>query len=299
MLRRFRLEEPESVKDASDLLSRYGESTGVYAGGTELILAMKEGLIHYDRLINIKKIPGLDKVELEDGMVHIGGVSTHCQLERSRYLQEHIPALVQMECNVANLRVREVGTIGGNLCFAEPHADPGTLLLALGASLVAQRASSMREIPMEKFFIDAYETCLEQDELLTGIRVPLPPPRSGVRYLKFGQLERPSVGVALLLALDSHGESVKDVRLAVGCVGPKPCRIEESEEVLKGKGLEEASKLVGQAGELAARASQAISDLHGSADYKEHIVQVLLRRAFHHIYRQELSERKGEGGSYV
>ncbi|MFQ5542057.1 MAG: FAD binding domain-containing protein [Candidatus Binatia bacterium] len=293
MLRRFRLEEPETVKDASDLLSRYGESARVYAGGTELLLAMKEGLIRYERLINIKRIPGLNEAKLENGEVRIGALSTHRQLECSSLLRERLPAFVQMERNVANLRVREVGTLGGNLTFAEPHADPGTLLMVLGARLVAQKASSAREIPTEEFFVDAYEVCLEEDEVLTEIRVPLLPARCGVRYLKFGHLERPSVGVALLLVWDEVGRSIENARLAVGCLGPKSRRIEEAEEVLKGKGFKEASKLIGKAGEIAGRASDAISDLHGSADYKEHIVQVLLKRAFNQIYEQTLSERKG------
>ena len=299
MLRRFRLEEPETVTETSNLLSRYGESARVYAGGTELLLVMKEGLVRYERLINIKKIPGLNGVELDNGVVRIGALSTHRQLECSPCLQEHLPVFVQMERGVANMRVREVGTLGGNLIFAEPHADPGTLLIVLGATLVAQNASSTREIPAEEFFVDAYEVRLEEDEILTEIRVPLPPSRYGVRYLKFGHLERPSVGAALLMLLDEEGDLIKDVRLAVGCLGPKPRRMEEAEEVLKGKGFEEASKFIGKAGEIAGRASDAISDLHGSAEYKEHIVQVLLKRAFHQIYQQILSERKGGKDSHV
>lgn len=290
MLRRFRLEEPESVKEASELLARHGESAKVYAGGTELLLAMKEGLVHYERLINIKKIPGLDQVQLEDGAIHIGALSTHCKLGAFPLLQEHLPALVRMENNVANIRVREVGTIGGNLSFAEPHADPGTLLLVLGAKLIAERGSSKREIPMGGFFVDAYETCLEPDEILTEIHVPLPPARSSVTYLKFGYLERPSVGVAIFLALDGEGKSIADVRIAVGCVGPAPRRIEEAEGILKGRSFDEASHLVTKAGEIASAASQAISDLHGSQDYKEHMVQVLLKRAFHRAYQQRQSE---------
>lgn len=286
MLRRFRLEEPESIQDASDLLARHGESAKVYAGGTELLLAMKEGLIHCERLINIKKIPDLDQVKLKDGTIHIGALSTHRELCCFPLLQERLPALVEMERNVANIRVREVGTIGGNLSFAEPHADPGTLLLVLGAKLIAEKTSSKREIPMERFFVDAYETCLEPDEILTEVEVPLPPGRSGVTYLKFGYLERPSVGVALFLALDGAKKSIADVRIAVGCAGPTPRRIEEAEGLLKGKDFNEASHLIARAGEIAAHQSQAISDLHGSQDYKEHIVQVLLKRAFHHAYGQ-------------
>ncbi len=185
MLRRFRLEEPESVQEASELLARYGESSVVYAGGTELLLAMKESLVRSDRLINIKKIPDLNQVKLEDGFLCIGALTTHRSLEESAILQQHFPAFVELEHNVANERVREVGTLGGNLCFAEPHSDPGALLLVSEAMLVAEKGSTKREIPIEKFFVDAYENCLDQDEILTEIRMPLPPSNSAFRYLKF------------------------------------------------------------------------------------------------------------------
>jgi len=297
MLRRFHLDEPETVQDASDLLSRYGESTRVYAGGTELLLAMKEGLIQSERLVNVKKIPGLDGVKRVGDSVYIGALTTHRKLECSAELQQSLPAFVQMEGNVANVRVREVGTLGGNLVFAEPHADPGILLLALGASLVAQNASNMREIPMDKFFVDAFETCLKPDELLTEIRVPLPVPQSAVRYLKFGYLQRPSVGVALHLSL-GDGDLIRDVRVAVGCAGPKPCRVEAAEAMLKGQGLQEASKRIGEVGQMASRAAEAIGDLHGSAEYKEHIIQVLLKRAFHQMVQEDFSS-KGKGGPHA
>jgi aerobic carbon-monoxide dehydrogenase medium subunit len=286
MLRRFRLEEPESVQEASQLLARHGEAARIYAGGTELLLVMKEGLAHYERLVNIKKIPALDQVKVDDGFIAIGALSTHRQLSQSSVVRQHLPAFAGMEGNVANIRVREVGTIGGNLSFAEPHADPGTLLLALGAKVVAAKANGQRELPIEKFFVDAFETRLESDEMLTEIRVPRLPARSGVVYLKFGYLERPSVGVAIGLSMDSSGKSVEEARIAVGCVGPIPKRIEEAESLLRGKSIDEAARQIAAAGSAAARASEAISDLHGSQEYKEHIVGVLLKRAFEQAVRQ-------------
>jgi carbon-monoxide dehydrogenase medium subunit len=286
MLRRFRLEEPESVQAAAQLLARYGESARIYAGGTELLLVMKEGLAHYERLVNVKKIPNLDQVRQDNGVISIGALSTHRQLSLSPAAQRHLPAFAAMEANVANIRVREVGTIGGNLCFAEPHADPGTMLLVLAARLVAAKETGSREIPIDNFFVDAYETRLEPDEILTEIRVPLLPARSGVVYLKFGYLERPSVGVALFLSLNENANSIAEARIAVGCVGPIPKRIQEAESLLKGKSVDEASRSIADAGAAAARASQAISDLHGSQDYKEHIVGVLLKRAFQQAVEQ-------------
>jgi len=277
MLRRFRLEEPESVQEAADLLSRYGDSAKVYAGGTELLLAMKEGLVHYERLINVKQLKGLNEVKLDNGTVSVGALCTHHQLETTPLLKERLPALVELEKNVANERVRQAGTIGGNLCFAEPHADPGTLLLALGATMVAQRSSSRREIAAADFFIDAYETCLAADEVLSEIRIPAPAAKSGIAYLKFGYLERPSVGVAIALTLNG---GISDAKIAVGCAGPAPKRVAEAEAMLKGKSIEEATRNLVNAGQVAGRAAQAISDLHGAQDYKEHIVGVLLKRAF-------------------
>ena len=280
MLHRFRLEEPETVQEASELLGRFGESAKVYAGGTELLLAMKEGLVQYEHLINIKRLAGLSDVKRDNGMIRIGALCTHHQLETAAVLQQSLPAIVNLEHNVANVRVRQVGTLGGNLCFAEPHADPGTLLMALGAKLVVQKASAKREISAEEFFVDAYETCLAPDDVLTEIAVPVPAAKSGAAYLKFGYLERPSVGVAVAVTLNGDGRSLGDVKIAVGCAGPAPKRVHESEAILKGKSIEDATGHLAKAGEVAGRAAQAISDLHGSQEYKEHIVGVLLKRAF-------------------
>jgi len=278
MLRRFRLEEPESVAEASELLGRFGESAKLYAGGTELLLAMKEGLVHYERLINIKKLRNLSEVGEKDGVISIGALCTHHELETSTLLQQKLPALHKLEQNVANVRVRQCGTLGGNLCFAEPHADPGTLLMALDAKFVTEKSSGKREITAEDFFVDAYETSLQSDELLTEIRVPVPAQHHRSAYLKFGYLERPSVGVAV--AFNLNGEGLMDVKIAVGCAGPAPRRVAEAEAVLNGRSKEDAAASLPQAGAVAGHASQAMSDLHGSQEYKEHIVGVLLKRAF-------------------
>jgi carbon-monoxide dehydrogenase medium subunit len=276
MLRRFRLEEPESVSEVSELLGRFGDSAKIYAGGTELLLAMKEGLVQYERLINVKKLKCQD-VTVENGALSIGALCTHRELETSEVVKEKLPALAKLEHNVANVRVRQVGTIGGNLCFAEPHADPGTLLIALGAKMIAEKASVQREIAAEEFFVDAFETALAPDEVLTKIVVPVPSPVGRSAYLKFGYLERPSVGVGLAFNLNGQ---VSSIRIAVGCAGPAPRRVPEAEALLEGKSREEAERNLAPAGALAGRAAQAMTDLHGSQDYKEHIVGVLLKRAF-------------------
>jgi aerobic carbon-monoxide dehydrogenase medium subunit len=286
MLRRFRLEEPKKIAEVSELLGKFGDSAKIYAGGTELLLAMKEGLVQYERLVNIKGVSGLNEVKQNNGSIQIGALCTHHALENSPILKQMLPALVKLEQNVANVRVRQVGTLGGNLCFAEPHADPGTLLIVLGARMVAEKVDGRREIPADSFFVDAYETALEADELLTRIIVPVPAQPAGVCYMKFGYLERPSVGVAIALNLNTGKTQIEDVKIAVGCAGPAPKRVPEAEEMLKGKSIDEATQNLPQAGETSGRASQAISDLHGAQDYKEHIVQVLLKRSFQNALSQ-------------
>jgi carbon-monoxide dehydrogenase medium subunit len=144
--------------------------------------------------------------------------------------------------------------------------------------MVAETGNAKREIAAENFFVDAYETSLTAEEVLTEIRVPAPGANARSAYLKFGYLERPSVGVAL--AFNLNGATVSDVRIAVGCAGPAPKRVAEAEVLLNGKSKDEATRNLAQAGTVAGRAAEAISDLHGAQDYKEHIVGVLLKRAF-------------------
>src|SRR5437762_4073265 len=278
MLRPFELSEPTSVAEASELLARHGDAARIYAGGTELILAMKEGLVHYEHLVNVKTIPGLAGVRLDAGTLRLGAATSHRALERDPLVRQHFPAVARMEADVANVRVREVGTLGGNLCFAEPHADPGTLLQVFDATARIEKKGSARTIPLEGLFVGPFETCLEGDELLTEIVVPPLAPRSAAVYLKFGFLERPSVGVGVAVTLaDGH---VADARIAVGSVGPVPRRMRDAEARLQDRPVADSEAALAEAGRIAARPSDALTDPHGPAEYKEHLVGVLLRRAF-------------------
>jgi aerobic carbon-monoxide dehydrogenase medium subunit len=287
MLQPFALEEPTSVREASALLAQYGEAARLYVGGTELLLVMKEGLLHYERLINLKTIPGLAGVTLEAGTLRIGATTTHRTLERSPEVCTHFPALAHLEAHVANVRVRGTGTIGGNLCFAEPHADPGTLLQVYDAQVRLERQASTRMLAVEAFCVGAFEVALAEDELLTEIEVPCLPAHTAAAYRKFGVLERPSVGVAV--AVTALPDGVQDVRIAVGCVGPTPRRMREAEALLCGQAIDAVQARLPAAGVLAGQAADAVSDLHGSAEYKEYLVGVLLRRAFADAYQQALA----------
>ncbi len=277
MLTPFALHDPTTVAEASALLRAHGEAARLYAGGTELVLVMKQGLARYAHLINVKRVPGLAGVRQDDGGLLIGAATTHRAIERDPLVRDRLPALASLEQDVANVRVRNVGTLGGNLAFAEPHADPGTLLLALEAGVRAQQGESLRRIPLREFFVDAYTTALQPDEVLVEVDVPLPPSGTGIGFLKFGFLERPSVNVAVVLS--ASGGSIREARIAVGCVGPYPVRCPGAEAGLVGVSVREILPAAKEAGARAAREVAPLEDLHGSAEFKRRITAVLAQRA--------------------
>lgn len=280
MLRPFEIHQPERVEAASELLGRYGEDAAFYAGGTELLLVMKEGLVRYRHLIDLKTIPGLEAIGYDGQWLSMGGTATHRALERHPTLREHFPLLVEMGRLVANVRVRNVGTLGGNLCFAEPHADPGTLLLIYDAEVDLVSGRGTRTVPMQAFFVGPYETVREPDEVLRRIRLKRWGEHTRGSYLKFGIHERPTLGVAVGVTLDRAHEGIEDVRIAVGCVGPAPVRMPEAEARLRGRALGEAGAALEAAAAAAGEATDAVDDLHGSAEYKQAMVKVFVRRAY-------------------
>lgn len=278
LLPRFQLDEPETVEGACALLGEHADGATVYAGGTELLLAMKQRVLRYDRLVNIKRIPGLAAIARAGERLVIGALATHHDLERSAVVQEAIPALAVLARHVANVRVRMAGTLGGNLCFAEPHADPPTLLGALGATLTLAGPHGAREVEAEAFFTGAYETARRGDEILTRVSVPVPGPEAAVAYRRLAFIERPTAAVAVLLRRSRDG-AVGHVRIVVGAVGPRPERARSAELALTGLTAGEAAAELPRAARLAAEAVAIMPDLHGSEDYKRHLVEVQVRRA--------------------
>jgi carbon-monoxide dehydrogenase medium subunit len=282
MLRPFEMHQPESVEAASALVGRYGDEAAFYAGGTELLLVMKEGLVRYRHLVDLKTIPGLGALDYDAAsrVLRIGGTVTHRALERHPAVRERFPIIAEVERQVANVRVRNVGTIGGNLCFAEPHADPGTLFLTFDAEVELAGPRDVRTVPMGAFFTGAYETARQPDEVLTAVRLREGGPHTRWAYMKFGIHERPTLGVAVALTLDADRRGVEDVRIAVGCVGPTPARVPAAEDILRGTPLAEVDDRLERAAAAAAAAADAVDDLHGSAEYKVEMVKVFVRRAF-------------------
>jgi aerobic carbon-monoxide dehydrogenase medium subunit len=268
----FELHRPASVDEASGLLGRYGDDAAVISGGTELLLVLKLGFSAFDHLVDVRGIPELTGIRLDGDNVEIGGAVTHREIERSALVREHIPALAEMERSVANLRVRTAGTLGGNLCFGDPHSDPATFLLAAGASVVLRRAGDPpRVLPLGDFARGPYETALAEGELLASIRVPATPPGTGIAHRKLAFRERPAATVAVWVRMADG--SLAKARIAVGSVGPVAVRATAAESLLLGGASAD------EVAESAAEAAGAVEDANGSEEYKRQLVRVLVGRA--------------------
>jgi aerobic carbon-monoxide dehydrogenase medium subunit len=278
-LSRFEIHQPASILEASQMLARYGEDAGIYAGGTELLLAMKHGALNYRHLIDLKVVPGLNSIEVRNGFLEIGATSTHRSMERSGIVQKHQPSLAEMESHVANVRVRATGTLGGNLCFAEPHSDPATLLLVLGGKVRVESATVPREIPVGELIAGAYASNLQPGEILTKISVPCAKPNHRAGYMKFQVHERPTLGLALWLDTPDDGRTFISARVAVGCVCPFPTRGREAEKLLTGS-RGEVERRLSDAADAIADAADLVNDHEGGIEYKRHLIHVFLRRMF-------------------
>ena len=276
-LRRFTIHQPKTVAEAAQMLAEFGEQGRLYAGGTELLLAMKHDLLRYPHLVDVKTIAGLDKIESKNGSLMIGSAATHRAVERSSLVKQHLPVVAEMENHVANVRVRASGTLGGNLCFAEPHSDPATLLTALGATAHVQGKSGARTVAVEKLITGAYETSLAGDELLVGVEIPLPSPSQRAAYLKFQLKERPTLGLALILDVD--GDTIEKATAVVGSVSAAPTQSVQANQLLAGARAQ-VEKQLSAAADALAQAADPVDDLEGGADYKRHLIGVFLRRAF-------------------
>jgi aerobic carbon-monoxide dehydrogenase medium subunit len=262
----FQLHRPVTVEDAVQLRGELGDAAALYAGGTELLLAMKMGVLDYEHLIDVKRIDGLRGIAVEDRALRIGAATTHREIEMNETVRERLPALATLARHVANVRVRAAGTLAGNLAFGEPHADPATLLTALDATVELVGSAGRRSVAIEDFIVGAYETDLGEDELIEAVVVPLPAAQTSATYLKFQVLERPTVGVA---AVARNGDAPVVV---VGAVDERPIRVDADGDV---------DDYVNAAQE----AVDPVDDLSGSAEYKRHLTGVMVRRALEELGR--------------
>jgi len=272
--------EPTTVAEACALLKQHGSEAKLFAGGSHMTILMKQGLLEPASLINIKKIAELKGIRFDarEGLI-IGALVTHRELEISALVQEKCPVLCAAEREVANIRVRNMGTVGGNLASGEPLTDLAQIFIALDGTIKIAGATGQRTIAIEELFVDFYTTSLAEDEILTEVVLPPLPARSGMEYIRFSSssvVDKPCAGVAVRLTANADA-TVQTARIVLGCVGATPVRARKAEALFTGKNL--TAELAQEAGSIAAQECSPTSDLRGSEKYKRAIVGTLVKRA--------------------
>jgi carbon-monoxide dehydrogenase medium subunit len=290
-MRNFDYLEPTTVAEACALLKQHGGAAKIFAGGAHLTILMKQGLYQPKALVNIKKIPELRgiKYDAAEGLI-IGALVTHREIETSALVKEKFPVLSEAEKEVANIRVRNMGTVGGNLASGEPLTDLSQIFIALDGKAKIVGPRGQRTIPVEDLFVDFYTTSLAEDEILTHVVIPQLPARSGIEYIRFSSssvVDKPSAGVAARLTLETRDDTIQTARIVLGCVGATPVRARKAEALLSGKKL--APELAEQAGIMASQECDPTSDLRGSEHYKRAIVRTLVKRASMKAYERAKS----------
>jgi carbon-monoxide dehydrogenase medium subunit len=256
-------------------LSRHGDEAKVLAGGQSLIPVMKLRLATPAHLVDIGRL-GLEAISESDGRLTVGALARHRDLERSDVLKARYPVMAAAAPLISDPIVRNLGTIGGSLCHADPAGDWGSVMLALDASVVLRSVRGEREMAMPEFLVDTFTTALEPDEILTEVRIPQTGGPSGGTYLKLERKVGDFATVAAAVHLSLSDGTIERAGIALTAVGPKNLRPTDAEASLAGAEPTEAA--FAEAGRLAAEASSPVSDLRGSIDYKRHVVDVYVRR---------------------
>ncbi|OZI23828.1 hypothetical protein CAL26_10455 [Bordetella genomosp. 9] len=278
--RKFFLHRPASLDEAIALKAEHGDAATFHAGGTELLVALKAHVLQYQHVIDLKQITALKGVRVkDDGTISIGALTSHDTIANDPIIRDALPGYAQLSEHVANIRVRIAGTLGGVLCFAEPHADAPTMLCALDAWVVLLGPSGEREVPSRDFHLGEFVTAREDDEILVAIEVA--PQSAGTRsaYRSFGHTERPAVGVGAVWSTDNP----QRLSLWAGAIAASPVRLARAEDAAAGLPADlpadDIWRHLAPAIAADAEAIDAHDDLHGGADYKRHLVSVLAERA--------------------
>ncbi len=268
---------PETLEEAISLLSKYAGQAKLIAGGQSLNILIKQELIEPKYLISLKRLSGLSFIEADAQGLRIGALTTHRAIETSAVIRSRFGILAEMEANVATLQIRNVGTIGGNLCHAEPAGDPAPVLIALNAKLKIVGLKGERSVATEDFATDYFETILAPDEILTEIQVPVPAKSSGVALFRTARLAIDLGKVTGAVMIRVEDGVCKGARIALGGVAPVPVRAKKAEIVVIGSQLDDQT--IDQATTTVCDEIQPIDDLRASKEYRVEVSRRLLRMA--------------------
>jgi len=280
---KFEYFEPAGLAEALALLKNYGEEARVIAGGQSLLILIRQGLIRPQVLISLHRIAALRQIEFVNGHIEIGAMATQREVSAEEKIRSSFAALAQAASKVGSIHVQNLGTVGGNISHAEPNGDSAPALISLGASVLAASARGERTIPVEDFFRDPFENCLEPDEMLVRVCVPLPINGASSVYVKHVQraVDRATVGIGLQLRINDAGVC-EDARIGVGGAAPAPFRATKAEAILKGQKI--SSALINAVATEVSAMCDPLSDSHGPAEYKRKMAGVFVKRAIRALH---------------
>lgn len=278
-MRFFEYCEPATLDEAVALLRPRSGQASLIAGGTDLMVQMKEHIRQPDRVINIKKIPGMDDFSYDERTgLTLGALVTTRAVETSPVTQEHYASLCRAATDFASIQVRNRATVVGNVCRASPSADTLPPLIADGAILRIYGPKGRRSTPVERFCLGPGQTMLGAGEIVTHIQIAPPPAHTGKVYIKHGrraQMELATVGVAVTITIE--GATCKDIAIVLAAVAPTPLRARAAEALVRGKPITTAA--IAAVAQAASEEARPIGDVRASAEYRRQMVKVLTRRA--------------------
>ena len=277
----FEFHSPSTLEEAFELLDRYGDDARVMAGGTGVVLQMKQRLSQPGHVIGLRKVSGLSSIKpaANGGSVEVGAMVTHRTLENDPTVIQALPMVAATYRRVATPRIRSMATVGGGLVHGDPNEDPPPTLIALGATVVLTSASGRREMPVEELFVDYYETDVQPGEILTSVAIPQQPPGSGSAYLKFLPRTADDYATVSVAAVVTPGEGgiCSDVKIVLGAVGMTPVHATQAESILRGRPLTQEN--IAACAAAVKDAVDPLDDFRGSAGYKRDMAEVFIRRA--------------------
>ncbi len=285
-----------SLNEALSELGITGADTKVIAGGTDLVLNMKKKNIQPCRVISLHNLDELDFVHADDAGVRIGALTKHADLAANPFLKKNLPILCEAVGLIGSWQIRNVGTIGGNICNASPAADSIPPLMVLNAQLILASKAAEKKIPINSFFTGPGETTMEPGQILKEIELELPKHPSAGCYLKLRRRKAVDIslaGVAFQAETGSDGKTLAEVGIALGGVAPTPIRVPEAEAILVGLTLDEAITKVSHCAQIAVKAASPIDDVRATASYRRTIIDVFL----HQCAQKVLSTLKNGGGN--
>ena len=301
-MKKFDYLRPQTLEEALSLLNQHGKKAKLIAGGTDVIVLIKQKAMMPEVLISLRGIPGLDQIRY-DGALKIGAMVTHRGIEKSEVIRKEFSALTDAADVLGSIQIRNIATIGGNICTAAPSADTATPLLVLGTQAKIKSLSEEKMVPIEGFFTGPGETILKKGEMVTELVVPKPLPNTGSAYWKLQRrlaLDLPILGVSVLLSLDKGTVSCsdmlcttspissilhtmekdeltcKEIRIALGVAAPTPIRALKAENLMRGKKI--SDELLEEVANTASAEAQPRDSIRGEAWYRKDLVRVLVKR---------------------